>query len=234
MAQYNNYHYGLSLLETMFGISIPEEDYEEISLVGWNLIGNKRCKLYKLSVCLDPCQDSIELPCNVDILESVTADFEDFKHVDNVSPIDKPGSFETEQYIESFKKFKQPLYTSGKFINYERVGNTLYFGKDHGGGKINILYRGLVLDSDGLPEITDKEALALATYCAYVTKFKEGLMTNNANIIQMSALLKQQWDLRCDQARIDHEWTQNDYDEILDAKSIHDRKIHGKSFKLIR
>ena len=54
MANYNNFHYGLSLLETMFGISLEESDYEEMALVGWNLIGNKRCKLYRTSVCLEP------------------------------------------------------------------------------------------------------------------------------------------------------------------------------------
>jgi len=57
----------------------------------------------------------------------------------------------------------------------------LYFDKPY--GKVNILYRGLILDDNGLPEITDKEALALATYCAYVIKFKEGIKTNNANIM---------------------------------------------------
>lgn len=231
---YNDYHYGLSLLETMFGISITEEDYEEISLIGWGLIGNKRCKLYRTSICVEPNQESIELPCNVDILEAVTADFEDFQHVDNDSPYERYGSFDTEQYIEYRKSFKQPLYIPGKYINYELVGNTLYIGKNHGGGKINLLYKGLVLDNDGLPEITDKEALALATYCAYIIKFKEGLATNNSQIIQLANVLKQQWDVRCDQARIDYQWSQNDYDEILDLKTNHDRKIHGKSLKLIR
>ena len=43
----NNFHYGLSLLETLYGITIPEETYEEITLQGWNLIGNKRSKIYK-------------------------------------------------------------------------------------------------------------------------------------------------------------------------------------------
>ena len=234
MENYNNYHYGLSLLETMFGISIPEEDYEEISLVGWNLIGNKRCKLYRTSICVDSCQQSIELPCNADILEAVTTDFEDFQHVDNNSPTERYGSFETEQYIENWKKFKQPLYIPGKYIPYERVGNTLYFDKDNVGNRINILYRGIVLDDSGLPEITDKEALALATYCAYVVKFKEGLMTNNANAVQLAAVLQQQWNTRCDQARIDYQWSQNNYDEVLDVKTNWDRKIHGKSLKLIR
>lgn len=230
----NNFHYGLSLLDTLYGISIPEETYEEIALMGWNLIGNKRTKIYKYSVCVEPCQESIELPCNCDILEAVTADFEDFQHVDNVSEDERYGSFNTEQYIERYKRFKEPLYASGKFINYERVGNTLYFNNKHGLGKINILYRGQVLDDEGLPEITDKEAMALATYCAWITKYKEGLATSNGNIIQLAMSLKQQWATQCDQARTDFQWTQNDYDEILDAKTCWDRKMYDKSYKLIK
>lgn len=82
------------------------------------------------------------------------------------------------------------MYARGKFVNYERVGNTLYIGKNHNGGRIHILYRGLVLDDDGLPEITDKEAMALATYCAWITKFKDGLTTNNTVAINLANNLK--------------------------------------------
>lgn len=228
----NNFHYSLSLLETMYGINMKEEDFEEIALVGWELIGNKRSKLYRYTVCLEPCQESLELPCNCDILEAVTTDWEDFMHVDNSSPGERTGSFSTEQYIERRKHFQQPQYVRGKFINYERVGNTLYFKNTE--GRINILYRGLVLDDNGLPEITDKEALALATYCAWITKFKEGISTNNSQIIQLANTLKQQWNVQCDQARTDFSWTQNDYDEILDAKTCWDRKLNNISYKIIR
>lgn len=234
MAQYNDFHYGLSLLDTLYGINLPEETYEEIALTGWGLIGNKRAKLYYYSVCLEPCQESVELPCNCDILEAVTADWEDFQHVDNDSPYERYGSFETEQYIERYKHFQEPLYARGKFVNYERVGNTLYIGKNHNGGRIHILYRGLVLDDDGLPQITDKEAMALATYCAWITKYKDGLSANNPQIINLAMSLKQQWSVQCDQARTDFEWTQNDYDEILDVKTCWDRKLHNFSMKLIR
>lgn len=232
--QYNNFHYSLSLLDTLYGINLPEEQFEEIALVGWNLIGNKRAKIYHYSIQLQPCQESIELPCNCDILESVTADWEDFQHVDNDSPNERIGSFDTEQYIERHKAFQEPLYAKGKFINYERVGNTLYLNKKHSGGTIHLLYKGLVLDDDGLPEITDKEALALATYCAWVTKYKEGLTTNNPQIINLASSLKQQWNVQCDQARTDYEWTQNNYDEILDVKTCWDRKLNNKAYKLIR
>jgi hypothetical protein len=49
-----------------------------------------------------------------------------------------------------------------------------------------VLYRGQVLDDEGLPEITDKEATALATYCAYITKLKEGMSTNNTVMINLA------------------------------------------------
>ena len=228
----NDFHYGLSLLNTMYGITIREEEYEEIALVGWNLIGNKRSRLYRYSVCLDACNKSVELPCNADILEAVTTDFEEWDYSTNDTPNGDINSAFVESYIENRKAFQQPLYVSGKLIPYERVGDTLYFDKPY--GKINILYKGIILDDEGLPEITDKEALALATYCAYVIKYKEGLRSNNTTIISVANALKAQWLTQCDQARIDHYMTQNDWNNVLDVKTSWNRKSHGKSLKLYR
>ena len=130
------------------------------------------------------------------------------------------------------KSFRDPLYARGKFIKYERVGNMLYFDRPH--GKVNILYRGVILDDDGLPEVTDKEALALATYCAYVIKFKEGIKTNNPNMIQFAESLRRQWLTRVDQARNDYYMSQNEWDQVLDAKTSWNRKSFGKSLKLYK
>lgn len=227
-----DFHYGLSLLDTLYGLSMPEEEYEEVALVGWGLIGNKRTKLYKYSTCINSCQDGIELPCNAEIIEAVTTNFEDWDYSTNTTPNGNINSAFVESYIEHRKSFRDPLYIPGKLIHYERVGNKLYFDKPY--GKITILYKGLVLDDDGLPEITDKEATALATYCAYIIKYKEGIMTNNANIIQMANMLKQQWNIQCDQARSDHYMSQNEWDQVLDAKTSWNRKQFGKSLKLIK
>ena len=68
----------------------------------------------------------------------------------------------------------------------------------------------------------------------YVSKFKEGLQTNNANIIEMAQILKSRWDIQCDQARIDHYMSQNEWDEVLDAKTSWNRKQFGKSIKLYK
>lgn len=224
----NNFYYALSLAHQLYGLDIQEDQFEEIALVAWNQIGNKRCKLYKYSQCFDKCQNSMQLPCNCDILEAVTTDFEDFQHVSNTNNGDVYKSLETEQYIESRKSFKSPLYISGKYIPYERVGDTLYFNQPL--QKVSILYKGLVLDNNGLPEINDKEALAIASYCAYITKYKEGLMTNNGNIIQLSENLRQQWLRQCDNARTPEEISQNEMDEILDAKNSWDRKIYTRTY----
>jgi hypothetical protein len=44
---------------------------------------------------------------------------------------------------------------------------------------INVLYHGELLDEEGLPDINDKEADAIAAYIAYTIKYKEALKTHN-------------------------------------------------------
>lgn len=229
----NNFHYSMSLCQTLYGIDLTEDVFEEIALVAWNLIGNKRTRTYRYKACMDACNDNaIQLPCNCDILEAVTTGWEDWGNVTNTTPNGDAYSGVTEQYIEHRKAFHDPLYQSGKFIKYERVGDTLYLDRPY--REVNILYRGIILDDEGLPEITDKEALAIATYCAWATKYKEGLMTNNQSIVQMANTLKQQWNVQCDQARTDQYLSQNEWDQILDARTNWNRKLHSKSFKLYR
>lgn len=230
----NDFHYSLSLLNTLYGINLQEDEFEEIGLVAYGLIGNKRVRVYKYCTSIDDCASdySIELPCNCDLLEAVTTNFEDWQHTSNITPNGEFGSFEVEQYIENRKHFNDPLYPKGKYLRYERCGNTLIFDKPY--KHINILYRGIELDDDGLPKLNDKEALAIATYCAYVSKFKEGILTNNPNIINLANQLKSQWLIQCDQARTPEHLTQNDIDEILDAKTNWDRKCYDKSFKIIK
>jgi hypothetical protein len=43
----NDFHYGLVLLDMLYGVDIDESEYEELGLIAWNLIGNKNIKLYR-------------------------------------------------------------------------------------------------------------------------------------------------------------------------------------------
>lgn len=228
----NPFHYAMSLLDTLYEITISEDQFEEIALVGWNHIGNKIVRMYKYRGIVDECNLSLDLPCNCYQIEAVTSDFEEWNYSTNDTPNGDINSAYVEAYIENRKSSRSPLYINGKFIKYEQVGNKLYFDKPY--GYVNILYKGIVLDDDGLPELTDKEALALATYCAYVIKFKEGLKTNNPTIIRMSDKLLELWHKQIDQARVGYYMTQNEWDQVLDAKTSWNRKEFGKSLKLYK
>lgn len=218
---YNDFYYGLSLLDTLYGIEMEEDDYAEIALVGWNMIGNKRYKMGVSSVCAS--EGYADMPCEADDIEAITSGFDE-----------TGGAFvgpaaAVEHFLESVKMFRDPLYVRGKLIKYHIADNRIYF--DRPWDRVNIYYREEILDDNDLPYITDSEARALATYVAWISKYKEGLQTNNPNILKIADTLHSQWYVFCDQARSDWRLNQNDMNRVLDAKTSHNRKQHNTSFQ---
>lgn len=227
-----NFRYALTLAQTLYDVEGDSDNLIDIGLVAHNFIGNKFTQLHKETLDVN-CEDgSIQLPCGVNMIEAVTyCGMEDWNYTDNIKPNGDISSLYTENYIESRKAFLDPHYISGKFVKYRKVGDKLYVNK--GLGKVNILYHSLILDEDGLPAINDKEAIAIAEYIAYVTKYKEAIRTNNQNVLRMAQELKQQWLFHCDAARVPEHVSQNEMDQILDALTAASWKTHGKSFKPI-
>lgn len=227
----NDFNYIYTVANSLYGLELEPEQFEELGLTAWNLIGNKTVRLYNYSADIS-CDDlSVQLPCNCDIIEAVTYNHEDWNYSTNKTVNGDYNSQFTEQYIEARKLYQSPLYISGKYAKYERVGDTLYFDKDY--GKVNILYKGVILDEDGLPKVNEKEALAIATYIAFATKQKQGWITNNQNIIQLAQYLYQQWLKYCDSARVPLSIDQNTMNQVLDAKSSWNRKVYNKAYKPI-
>ena len=227
-----NFRYALTLAQTLYDVEGDSDNLIDIGLVAHNFIGNKFTQLHKEILDVN-CEDgSIQLPCGVDIIEAVTyCGMEDWNYTDNIKPNGDISSLYTENYIESRKAFLDPHYISGKYVKYRKVGDKLYVNK--GLGKVQVLYHSLILDEDGLPAINDKEAIAIAEYIAYVTKYKEAIRTNNQNVLRMAQELKQQWLFHCDAARVPEHVSQNEMDQILDALTAASWKTHGKSFKPI-
>ena len=227
----NDFNYIYTVANSLYGLELEPEQFEELGLTAWNLIGNKTVRLYNYSADIS-CDDlSVQLPCNCDIIEAVTYNHEDWNYSTNKTVNGDYNSQFTEQYIEARKLYQAPLYISGKYAKYERVGDILYFDKDY--GKVNILYKGVILDEDGLPKVNEKEALAIATYIAFATKQKQGWITNNQNIIQLAQYLYQQWLKYCDSARVPLSIDQNTMNQVLDAKSSWNRKVYNKAYKPI-
>lgn len=225
----NNFHYVNVLLEQLYGMSLENEDVEELGLLAWEHIGNRNTKLYKYQAKPNS-ENFITLPCNAISVEAITTCYEDWNRVTNISNNGDQRSQFIENSIEAEKPYSSSYYIPGKLIKYEQVGDTIYFSKNY--GLLNILYKGVIADDEGLPELTDKEAQAIATYIAYVIKYKEGLKTNNAGIIQLANTLEQKWTKQCDQARVSR-LSQNDVNQILDAKDNWNRHSYGYSYKPI-
>lgn len=226
----NDFHTAMYQSHLLYATDFKNEDeFEEIGLIAYNFIGNKRTKFYRYTADINEVDLSVDLPCNCDLIEAVTLDGEDWNYTTNYSINGDLASSYTEQYIEASKSLESPFYMSGKFAHFERIGDKLYFDKDY--GHVHILYRGQVLDAQGLPVLNDKEVNAIAAYCAYVIKYRQGLATNNSVLIQTAQLLHAEWNKLCDQARVPEHLTQNDMNEILDVKSSFMRKSHRKSFK---
>ena len=225
--------YAMFLANELYDLELLPDDFEEIGLVAWRMIGNKRQRLYRYCTDINCSSNTIELPCNCDEIEAITYGFEDWNFVSNLYPNGDPYTAWAEDYIESRKAFENPLYISGRYVKYERVGNTLYLDGKYK-GKIFILYRGTIMDDDGLPEITVEEATAIAAFCAYTMKFKEALRTNNKSIAEAANMLQRRWLTLCSQASIPQHISQNEWNEILDAKVNWNRKVFNKSYKPLK
>lgn len=234
-----NFNLVFTTANTLYGIDKDPEDLMEIALMGFSLIGNARTKLHKVIALPQGEDNSVELPCDAIYadfdggirIESVTYGFEDYQDITNLSLIN-PGSAIIEHWIEGTKDFKSPFYESGRYAKYEQIGRTLYFKENY--GPVCVIYKKLATDSEGLPDLTDAEIRAIATYIAYVCKQKEGWQTNNSTLLQMSQMLRKQWLTMCDQARMPDHISQNEMNEILDSYSNHNRKIYNKAYKPIR
>lgn len=225
----DNFNSAYAQANLLYKLEISPEEFEEIGLIAWNKIGNKQSRLYRIRLKIQCPGNYVELPCNCDIIEAVTYDFEDWKYTTNDSVNGDYQSQFIENYIEGRKMYNDSMYVSGKFAKYERVGDILYFDKNY--GSVNILYKGIILDDEGLPFINEKEKDAIACYCAYTMKFREGWTVNNQNILQNAQLLEQRWLRLCDAARVPMYINQNEMNEILDAKTNWNRKIFNKSYK---
>lgn len=118
MSRLNNFHYAISLAQTLYDIEGDDDDLEEIGLVAYNFIGNKNTRLYRASLDIN-CQDgSVQLPCNVDIIEAVTyCGPEDWGYTSNTKEFGDIQSLYTENYIESRKAFLDPFMLAENSLN---------------------------------------------------------------------------------------------------------------------
>ena len=217
------------LVETLYGITPNESNFEDIVMNGWSYINNKHTRLYRYVADADK-DGVLDLPCNVDVIESVHIPMPDAKMTSNKTVFNEINTLFTEGYIDAWKRLEDPYWTRGKLVKYDEGNNQLFFARPY--KNIMVVYHGIIVDEEtGLPLVTDKEIKALAAYVAYASLYREGIQKRNPDIIQFAQTIYADWLKLCNAARIPEHLSQNEMDSILYVKTRWDRKQYGRSYK---
>lgn len=218
--------YGLA--NSLYGVTMDIDTFEDVALNGWELIGNKQTRLHRFIT--DTENGKIKLPCNVDIIEAVYVPGLVAQETSNSGVIEYTNK-SVELYIESQKKDMNPFYNKGHLAKYRIEGDYIVLDKDY--NNVTIIYHGIILDEEGLPYLSDKEVQALAAYVAYVQTYKKSLIKSDGNLVNLANVIKADWIRLCNSARIPNHITQNDMNDVLDVKTRWDRKMYSKSFNVL-
>ena len=204
------FYSAITHLKDFYGITMDDETFETIGMSAWENIGNKNVRTYFHRG--EVVNGVLELPCNADIIEVISTGSEQYQKTDNVQ-IDNFSRGYIEDWIEGYKTSHNSLYTPGRMLTYNRVGDSIYLD-DKNVNYVFMVYKGVELDEAGLPFINFKEIEAIAGYCAYVDTFKKGMMTKDQATVQLAQMLKAEWGRLCDKARTPEYITQNEMDQI--------------------
>lgn len=230
MEQRNFYEAKAHLYE-FYGIDMEDEVFESIALHAWDKINNKAYRFYKFSGKIK--NNRLSLPCNADIIEYVQGNGESRSTSSSVTNFNAYNeSSIIEESIENYKSNQSAYYGRGHYLEYVREGDDLVFPQDN--ITVTVLYKGVVLDADGLPKLNYKEIEAVAKYCAFVDSQRKAMITKDKGTFEIAMMMKQEWNVACASARTPIYFSQNDMDRILDVQSSWDRKSFGKSFKVLR
>lgn len=222
----------LTNLSDVHGVELDEDTFLVYAMSAYRRIGNRISKMKLLRA--RPQKDRefgwyVCIPEDCEAIEVITLPFEDAQITSNVANGVGWFTHPIEQTIEHTKHNHDELYIPGKIIPFNEVGNKIYFTEPY--PLVNILYKGSYSDDEGLPFITEKEADAIALYCAYCFYYKKALSTKDNITLQFAQMLYKQWQQAVSQARIPQDISQNEVNQILDVMTSHGRHMFGRTTK---
>ena len=83
-----SFHTAYTQARELYGLELNPDEFESIGLTAWGKIGNKKYRLYKYQVVPTKSELNeyyVDLPCNVDCIEAVTTNYEDYQRTSSTS-----------------------------------------------------------------------------------------------------------------------------------------------------
>tara|TARA_R110002012_G_scaffold290252_2_gene483816 strand:+ start:86 stop:859 length:774 start_codon:yes stop_codon:yes gene_type:complete len=245
-----DYLYSKYLMKSKFDISMGDEDFVENSYPIYRDLGNVATATHSFSQVLLN-SSGIKLPCNCEYVEAVslgavnTGSYDDIVITDadtNSITVSSSSSIMSDVLndprITKNDITKSQLHPKGTLVPYEidssGCDKVLLFDNSLIGESINVIYKAILMDEDGNPLISMKEADAIAHKMAFmVTQKKYFMDPNNNGISRLLAYIKPESERKAAAAKIPEYLSQNFWDRLLKAKVSMDRKVFYSSSKLM-
>ena len=99
MSKLYHFNSAFSLVKTLYDLEPDVEDFEDLALTAYDLIGNKHTRLYRYVA--DTQHGELELPCNAYDIESVHIPIVDAQVTSNKDIYHNFDSIVIERYIDA-------------------------------------------------------------------------------------------------------------------------------------
>jgi len=248
----NNFYdfmYGKYLLKDLFDIVMNDDDYVERAYNVFRDIGNIATATHAFEFEITDSLE-VQLPCNVEFVEAVssgTRTVDDYGNELIVWHADWPtptANYYLADVIQNPNINKRKLnnqasqlHPDGEFIPYQlegTVGNyRLVFTEDKINFKGVCIYRGIVVDQEGNPLLSRKEAEAIAYKLAFINLQKRAFM-GDKSIMDMLSYAQNEAGRKMAAAKIAEHMSQNEINRIMSALTSHNRKVYWSSYKSIQ
>lgn len=234
-----NIRSGLPVLKSTYGLSINEFDYLDLAVDNLRDIRNFGTTEYISYLEVDD-NGRVELPCNIDTIDAVTTYKMGIKVFDTRVVYDKSNSFGTDDYFTAIDIMKNldhlpnlglADYKRAGFLSYQLEGKNIVVNREESGNRIAVAYTGISVDEEGYPLITRKQSNALAALAArqIITKLA---MTGNKGAASTLEFIEIKASRLKQAASIPEDITDNEMDEVFNAKTSFNRKAYNRPSKI--
>ena len=234
----HNIRSGLPILDMKYGLSIDEYDYLEMAVDALKDISH--FGLFPMVTYEVVDKDGyVNMPCNMNILEGLgTADHiqKSFRDRKIIQPrkTNSDGYYTAKAIRRSIEWPAYSVNVVDSFISFSYEEDKLKIMEDrYVDEEIGIAFTGYLVDDEGYPIITRKQANAIAAIVARNILMKAALLGDKNKAAMLEIVNKDAVRMK-QAASIPEELSDNELDQALDAQTTFNRKMFKRPQKYSR
>lgn len=230
----------MASLKSKWDLYVEEEDYIELAYPIWRSIGNIATDNHSFSVTV-PIDGVIQIPVGCEFIKSVsTTTFKSSNGESNSAYNTRHNSGGEYSEVTPDKSSlshtsaakQSEDYTNGERVNWTNEGDVIRITSPNMvNQKVSIIYKGIAVDTDGLPLLNDKE-LEAVLYNVAVILAERDLFRKVPGAVDLVKYLKPEANRTLAAAKIPEKITDDALDKALDIKTSRDFKRFGIKFDL--